>query len=135
MNIMKKSTETIKFRVRYQETDQMGVVYYANYLVWFEMVRTEFFRSRGVAYRELEKEYKIFVPVVESHCRYKIPLRYDDLVTVIADLIEINERYIVFDYEVKNDGNLTTTGSTKHVFVNQSGKPIRIPEFVLKAFK
>ena len=132
---MKKKTETIKFRVRYQETDKMGIVYYANYLVWFEMVRTEFFRSRGIDYRELENEHKIFVPVVESHCRYKVPLRYDDIVTVTTDITEINERYIVFDYEVKNGDILTTTGSTKHVFVDKKGKPIRIPDFILKSFK
>jgi len=129
-----KKTETIKVRVRYQETDQMGIVYYANYLVWFEMVRTEFFRSRGMEYKKLEEEDKIFVPVVEANCRYKAPLRYDDLVTVIAELTEVSQMYVVFDYEVKCGERLTTTGSTKHAFVNQNGQPIRIPDFVINAF-
>ena len=126
---------TINFRVRYEETDQMGVVYYSKYLVWFEMARTEFFRARGVEYRKIEDEEKIYVPVVEAYCRYRAPLRYDDEVTVTTKLTDIGATRITFEYEVKKDGEIKTTGRTKHAFVNSEGSPIPVPDRVRKAFK
>ncbi len=129
---MKK--HSIKLRVRYAETDQMGVVYYANYLVWFEVARTEFFRVMGVGYREMEERDKIYVPVVESFCRYKSPLRYDDLVTVDTSLAEMSATRMSFDYEVSANGKTAAVGRTKHAFINCKGKPIPAPSHVLKAF-
>jgi acyl-CoA thioester hydrolase len=124
---------TIEIRVRYEETDQMGVVYYANYLVWFEIARTEFFRARGVEYRKIEEEDKLYIPVAEAYCRYKAPLRYDDLVTVTARLTDAGNSRLSFDYEVKKDGKVTATGRTKHAFVDENGKPVSVPEKVRKA--
>src|ERR1700722_12234097 len=73
---------TVSIRVRYAETDQMGVVYYANYFVWFEIGRVELMRSLGFDYREIEEQAQCFLPVVEANCRYKVPARYDDLLTL-----------------------------------------------------
>ncbi len=123
---------SIQIRVRYAETDQMGVVYYSNYLVWFEIARTEFFRARGIEYRELEEKDHIFLPVVEAYCRYKAPLRYDDLVTVEVRLSEVTLTRIKFEYEVKYRDRVTTIGNTNHAFVDKKGSPIPIPEKVKK---
>ena len=112
----------------------MGVVYYSNYLVWFEVARTEFFRAMGVGYREMETRDKVYVPVVEAYCRYRSPLRYDDLVTVEAKLTDINATRLTFEYEVRSAGRLAATGNTKHAFINDKGKPIPIPPSVTKAF-
>jgi len=124
----------IEFRVRYEETDQMGVVYYANYLVWFEVARTEFFRALGVEYKKLEEKDKVYLPVVEAECRYKSPLKYDDVVTVVTSFHGASGASLVFDYEVKAHGKTKASGRTKHVFVNEKGKPIQIPAKVQKAF-
>ncbi len=121
---------TIQHRVTYKETDQMGVVYYSNYLVWFEMDRTEYFREKGLVYKDLEKKDKIYLPVAEAHCRYKTPLRYDDLVEISVELTEAGKTRITFEYEVKKDGTVMTTGYTKHAFVNGKGKPVEVPEKV-----
>ncbi len=125
----------LEVRVRYSETDQMGVVYYANYMVWFEMVRTEFFRNNGMSYRDLEKKDKIFLPVVEVSCKYKIPLKYDDKITVAAKLVEMGVSRIVFEYEIRRGDKLTTTGVTKHVFINEKGLPVRVPAKVRSKFQ
>lgn len=124
---------SIKLRVRYAETDQMGVVYYANYLVWFEMARTEFFRARGVDYSRIEQEKKIYFPVIESYCRYRSPLKYDDIVTVTVKLRDTGNSRIAFEYEVKKAVRTAATGHTTHTFVNKAGKPIPIPADVKKA--
>ncbi len=124
---------TTTFRVRYEETDQMGVAYYANYLVWFEVARTEYFREKGLEYRKMEDEDKLFIPVVEAYCRYKAPLRYDDLITVITTLTDVGATRMTFEYEVKRGEKLIATGRTKHAFVNEAGKPVPIPEKVKKS--
>ena len=95
------SEHTIELRVRYEETDQMGVVYYANYLVWFEVARTEHFRAKGIEYRKIEDEEKLYIPVIEACCRYKAPLKYDDLVTVTSKVTDAGSSRITFEYEVK----------------------------------
>ena len=118
---------SVELRVRYEETDQMGVVYYAKHLVWFEIARTEFFRAKGLEYRKLEEEDKIFIPVVEAYCRYKRPLKYDDMVTIIAELTDVGATRATFDYEVKRGDELAATGTTKHAFVDETGIPVPIP--------
>lgn len=130
-----KNQHAIELRVRYAETDQMGVVYYANYLIWFEVVRTEFFRDKGIEYRKLEEEDRIYLPVVESYCRYKAPLKYDDLVTVIAKLTDIGNMRITFEYEVKKQDRVTAIGETKHAFINEKGEPIPIPPKIRKVLE
>ncbi|MFH1846729.1 MAG: thioesterase family protein [Candidatus Omnitrophota bacterium] len=128
------STHSIELRVRYAETDQMGVVYYANYLVWFEIARTEFFRVKGIEYRKIEEEENVYIPVVEAYCRYRAPLRYDDLIVVTAGLTDVGAMRVTFDYEVTIGGKLAATGTTKHAFVNKEGIPIPIPAKIKKAF-
>jgi len=120
----------INFRVRYAETDQMGVVYYSNYLVWFEMARTEFFRSLGLDYAKMEKEKNIFLPVVESYCRYRSPLKYDDMVAVEVWIKEMGSSRLTFEYEVKRGAEAVTTGYTKHAFIDKNRKPLPIPDDV-----
>ncbi|MGB3241991.1 MAG: thioesterase family protein [Candidatus Omnitrophota bacterium] len=127
------SEHTIELRVRYEETDQMGVAYYANYLVWFEIARTEFFRAKGIVYRQIEEKDKIFLPVVEAYCRYRSPLRYDDLATITTKIAETGNSRISFDYEVKKGENVVATGKTKHAFINEKGKPIPVPAKVKNA--
>jgi acyl-CoA thioester hydrolase len=129
------SKHTIEVRVRYKDTDQMRVAYYSNYLVWFEEARTEFFRAKGMVYSAIEKEDKLFLPVVEAYCRYRSPLRYDDLFTVITTLDEIGKKRMVFSYEVKRGDTLIATGYTKHVLVDEESKPAQIPQKIERALK
>jgi len=118
---------TIELRVRYAETDQMGVVYYSNYLVWFEIARTELFRSKGADYSKIEQERGIFLPVAEAYCRYRFPLKYDDIVTVTVELADTGNSRLAFEYAVEKEGRTAATGYTRHAFVDKNGKPIAIP--------
>jgi len=113
-----------EIRVRYGETDQMGVVYYANYYVWFEVARNEFFRKLGFTYKTLERE-GLYLPVVESHCTYKSPARYDDLIAVQTKLVNLENATLRFDYNVinKEKGRVLAQGYTVHAFVNRRGRP------------
>jgi acyl-CoA thioester hydrolase len=117
-------------RVRYAETDQMGVVYYANYLVWFEIGRTDFCRSRGFAYREMESEDGLFIMVAEARCRYKAPARYDDDIEVRTSLREVRKRVLTFAYEVyRQPGEeLLAEGDTVHVVTDRDGHPRVLPD-------
>ncbi len=114
-------TET-KLRVRYKETDAMGIAYYANYLVWFEVGRTEWMRALGPSYGELERS-GIFLPVIRVTCEYKLPVRYDDELTVITRIENLGVVRLTFNYEIRHDGQLVARGSTEHAFVNAKGKP------------
>ena len=129
---MKK--HNIEVRVRYAETDKMGIVYHTNHFVWFEVARTEFFRALGLPYSELE-EKGYFLPVLKAHCEYKSHLGYDDEATVTAFIAAHKGTRISFHYEVRNksSGKLVATGYTVHAFMNSDGKPVKIPEEVLKA--
>ncbi|GAB6099261.1 thioesterase family protein [Halanaerocella petrolearia] len=110
-------------RVEYHETDQMGVVHHANYLHWFEVARTEYFRDKGCSYKELE-EVGVLLPVLEVNCNYHRPAKYDDLVTIIVKIKELKQVKISFEYQVKLEDELLMTGTTTHPFVNQDFKPI-----------
>jgi|SRR5262245_10702091 len=115
-------------RVRYGDSDQMGVAYYANYLVWFEVGRTEWLRARGYAYRTLENE-GVFLPVTEAYCRYLAPSRYDDLIYVVTKLGKLGRTVVRFDYRIlKEDGTLAATGHTEHCFLSREGRPVRAPD-------
>lgn len=120
----------VRFRVRYAETDQMRVVYHANYLVWFEMARTELCRIRGVRYRDMERDDQIRLAVVDVHCRYHAPALYDDEIVSEGRIAEANRRMLTFAYEIHNaeTGQLLVTGETKHVFLDAGGRPVRMPE-------
>src|ERR1700760_2672164 len=91
---------TTEVRVRYAETDQMGVVYYANYLVWFEIGRVELLRSLGLAYSQLEKEHKLILPVVEANCRYRSPARYDDEILIETKPAMLRGSVLKFAYRI-----------------------------------
>ncbi|GGF85943.1 hypothetical protein GCM10010912_34070 [Paenibacillus albidus] len=139
-------------RVRYQESDQMGVVYHANYLNWFECGRTEMFRELGFAYRELEKQ-GILLPVTTADLQFKSPARYDDYIAVFARLTTFSALRVVYEYEIrrlpgneesgplrpagnrgqegqfdplKPVGELLVTGSTSHVWLNREWRPTRL---------
>jgi acyl-CoA thioester hydrolase len=118
--------QTCTARVRYSETDKMGIVYNANYLVWFEMARTEYCRSFGKTYRGWEDQ-GYFLPVVETYCRFRSPASYDDLVSLYcrAPVEQIKPNSILFEYRVMIDAELLAEGWTKHAFVNSEGKVLR----------
>jgi acyl-CoA thioester hydrolase len=124
-----------RLRVRYAETDQMGVVYYANYLVWFEVGRTEWLRVTGATYRQLEAEGTI-LPVIAAHCEYHHPLRYDDEVDVRARATLLSPFRLRFDYDVVLAGapEASTTGWTEHCGVGPDGRPRRLPPIVRALF-
>jgi acyl-CoA thioester hydrolase len=115
-------------RVRYAETDKMGVVYYAHYLVWFEIGRTEWLRETGWTYRSMEDE-GLGLPVIEAHCEYKTSARYDDDLEIRTRARLVSPVRIGFDYEVvrRTDSQLIASGHTVHVTLDRSGRPVRLP--------
>ena len=116
-------------RVRYAETDQMGVVYHANYLIWMEVGRVELVRSRGFNYKDLEDTEGLFLTVVEAKCRYHSPARYDQEITVQTEVLTANPRLIEFAYEIRSihPDCLLVTGSTRHIWLNREWRPTRLP--------
>lgn len=116
-------------RVRYAETDQMGVAYYSNYLVWFEVGRGEYCRQRGFVYRDFEKENDAHLAVAEAHCRYHSPARYDDLLIIRTRVEEFRKRTVRFEYEIrkKEDEDLIAKGWTLHVVLDKKGKMKSFP--------
>jgi acyl-CoA thioester hydrolase len=121
----KNLSVTTEIRVRYAETDQMGVVYYANYLVWFEVGRNAFFKAVGDSYRNLEAE-GVMLPVVEAACRYLASAHYDDTVAIDTTLTALTVARLTFDYSLYRDGQLLAEGYTVHAFITKDGKPINI---------
>jgi acyl-CoA thioester hydrolase len=117
-------------RVRYAETDQMGVVYHANYFVWFEVGRVELFRALGVEYKRMELDDDCFITVAEAHCRYRHPAKYDDLLRVRTRIAEAKNRVVRFSYELfrEADNHLLATGTTVHVICGANGRPKMLPE-------
>jgi acyl-CoA thioester hydrolase len=122
-----------RVRVRYADTDQMGVVYYANYLVWFEVGRTEWLRESGWSYREMEQA-GISLPVIEAHCEYRHPARYDDEIEIRTEARVLTPVRIRFDYEARKtaDDTLSATGHTVHAALGTDGRPQRLPARVLE---
>jgi len=116
-------------RVPYADTDQMGVVYYANYLVYFERARTEWLRSLGITYKQLEND-GYYLPVCECSIKYCSSARYDDLLTICTTLSKIGAASIIISYEILCDGQKIATGLTTHPFVNKVLKPVKIPQKV-----
>ena len=115
-------------RVRYADTDRMGVAYYANYFVWFEVGRTEWFRATGTSYREIESD-GVWLPVVEAHCEYRQSARYDDDLEIHARATLMSPVRVRFDYEVhRPDGSVAAVGHTVHAAIDAEGKPRRLPE-------
>lgn len=116
------------FRVRYGDTDQMGMAYYANYLRWFEVGRAEMLRSLGSSYRAVE-EAGIRLPVLEARCRYLRPARYDDALVVETGILALRRAAVTFGYRVRlaEDDTLLAHGITEHCYLDPNGKPVRPP--------
>ena len=122
-------------RVIYGDTDQMGVVYYANYLRYFEAGRNEVLRARGVRYRDLERSHQLFLPVVDAQVSYKTPARYDDLLSVHTDLPRVGRASVRFAYEVRRDDQVIATGQTTHACVDGGGEIKPLPADLLELLR
>ena len=122
-------THETRIRVRYAETDQMGVVYYANYLVWMEVGRVGLCKATGFSYKDMEVEDGVMLAVAEAHCRYSFPARFDDEVVVTTSVAAASSRMVTFAYEMRlADGRKLAAGETKHIFVGRDMRPCRMPE-------
>ena len=124
-----RHTSSSVIRVRYAETDKMGVVYYANYLVWFEVGRTDLLRESGWNYRDMEVE-GFSLPVVEAHCAYRQPAKYDDEIEVRTTGAMLSPVRVQFTYEIVRVADAVTlaTGTTVHATLDRAGRPCRMPE-------
>ncbi len=122
---------TSRVRVRYADTDKMGVAYYANYFVWFEVGRTDLLRTSGWSYREMEAE-GFSLPVIDAQCAYRAPARYDDELEVRTSGILLSAVRVKFTYEIVRTADQLTlaTGTTVHAALNRHGRPSRLPERV-----
>ena len=130
-------TNETRLRVRYAETDQMGVVYHSNYFVWFEVGRVELLRQLGFSYREMEKNDGCGIAVIDARCRYKASARYDDEIIVRTRLELVRESLLQFAYELVrlDDGTMLAEGDTTHIVVNRDMQKTPLPEKYLTAFR
>jgi acyl-CoA thioester hydrolase len=125
---------TTEIRVRYAETDQMGIVYYANYLVWFEIGRVELLRSLGLAYSQLETDHQCILPVIEATCRYKCPARYDDQILIETRPSLLRQSVVKFAYRILRkapegeEPTLLAEGETVHVVCDDQLNKKPLPE-------
>ncbi|MGA2644102.1 MAG: thioesterase family protein [Candidatus Sulfotelmatobacter sp.] len=126
-----------RLRVRYAETDQMGVVYHSNHFIWFEVGRVELLRQLGFSYRDMEKTDGRFIAVVEAKCRYRAPVRYDEEVLVRTELLNVRDSVIHFGYELRrsDDGVLLAEGETTHIVTDADMKAAVLPKQYLDAFR
>ena len=124
-----------RVRVRYAETDRMGVVYYANYFVWFEVGRADWLRQTGWTYREMERD-GISLPVIEAQCEYRQPARYDDEIEIATKGTLVTPVRVRFDYELTraDDQGAIACGHTVHAAVDPGGRPCRLPARVREMF-
>ena len=122
-----------KLRVIYGDTDQMGVVYYANYFRYFEFARSEYFRARGGSYTEVEKD-GFMLPVIEATCSYRAPARYDDVLVVKVWIEHLKRASLRFQYEVRREGDpaVLVEGHTVHACINREGRPTAMPEALVR---
>ncbi|MCK6561484.1 acyl-CoA thioesterase [candidate division KSB1 bacterium] len=125
----------LQLRVRYADTDKMGVAYYANYLKWFEAGRTEMLRGTGLPYAEIE-QLGVALPVTEAYCSYRRPAYCDDLLRIVSRMREFPRASLRIEYEIFNQNDeLLATGYTTHVFINTGGKPVRPPRIFLQTLR
>jgi acyl-CoA thioester hydrolase len=124
-------------RVRYAETDQMGVVYHANHLIWFEVGRVELMRSLGFEYKRMETQDDCFIVVAEASCRYLHPARYDEQLRVRTRISQASNRIVKYSYEILRDSDerLIATGATTHVICGKDGKPKALPQKYQNKFR
>ena len=140
VNVNHPSTVTVnetRIRVRYAETDQMGVVYHANHFIWFEVGRVELLRQLGFSYKDMEREDDCFIAVVDARCRYRAPVHYDDEVIVRTYLKHVREKVIRFGYELRSadTGELVAEGETTHIVADAKMKPRVLPEKYMNVFR
>ena len=137
MKANKHALNETRLRVRYAETDQMGVVYHSNHLVWFEIGRVELMRQMGFSYRDLEREDARFIAVAEVTCRYRAPVYYDEEIVVRTRLKKVRDSVIIFSYELARaeNGDLLAEGETTHIVTDSDMKIAALPEKYLKAFR
>jgi acyl-CoA thioester hydrolase len=126
-----------RLRVRYAETDKMGVVYHSNHFVWFEVGRVELLRQLGFSYRDMEERDGRFIAVAEAKCRYRAPVRYDEEVLVRTELLNVRDSVIHFGYELRrvDDGTLLAEGETTHIVTDANMKIAVLQEKYLTAFR
>jgi acyl-CoA thioester hydrolase len=126
-----------RLRVRYAETDQMGVVYHSNHFIWFEVGRVELLRQLGFSYRDMESQDNRFIAVAEAKCRYRAPARYDEEILVRTQLLNVRESVVHFGYELRRatDGTLLAEGETTHIVTDADMKIATLPEKYLKVFR
>ncbi len=126
-----------RIRVRYAETDQMGVVYHSNHFIWFEVGRVELLRQLGFSYKDMETADDCFIAVVDARCRYKAPVHYDDEVVVRTYLKHVREKVIHFGYELlrAETRQLLAEGETTHIVANAQMKPRKLPEKYMSVFR
>jgi acyl-CoA thioester hydrolase len=126
----------VRLRVRYVETDQMGVVYHTNYLIWFELGRVELLRQLGFTYRDMEREDGCYIAVVNARCRYKIPARYDDQILVRTFFKNLRSSFIHFGYEILREPDMTllAEGETTHIVTDAQLQRRELPEKYKQAF-
>ena len=119
-----------KIRVRYAETDKMGIVHHSNYYVWFELGRSDYCRARGFSYLEMEEKDNLLMVVAESYCRYKSPAFYEDVLTVKTQIEKMKSRGIVFVYQIfrQSDETLIAEGKTTHIMTDHEKKIRTLPE-------
>lgn len=131
------SVNETRLRVRYAETDQMGVVYHSNHLIWFEIGRVELMRQLGFSYRDMERDDNCFIAVAEARCRYRAPIYYDDEVVVRTKLKSVRESVVHFSYELVREegGALLAEGETTHIVTDSKFKIAVLPEKYLKVFR
>jgi len=124
-------------RVRYAETDQMGVVYHSNYLIWFEIGRVELMRALGFEYKKMETDDDCYIVVAEASCRYLLPARYDELLRIRTRISQAGNRIVKYSYELlrDSDNHLLATGATTHVICGRDGKPKQLPEKYRNKFR
>ncbi len=134
---MNLTVHETRVRVRYAETDQMGVVYHSNHLIWFEIGRVEFMRQLGVSYRDLEREDGCYIAVAEVQCRYRAPVHYDEEVIVRTTLKHVRESVVQFGYELvlATNGKLLAEGETTHIVTDANMKVSALPEKYLELFR
>ena len=134
---MSAQVSEIRLRVRYAETDQMGVVYHANHFIWFEVGRVEFLRQLGISYRDMEQNHRCSMAVVDARCRYRVPARYDDEIIVRTQLKNVRDSLVHFGYQLvrASDGTLLAEGETTHLAIDGEMKVCAIPENYMSVFR
>ena len=125
-----------KIRVRYKETDQMGIVHHSNYYTWFEVGRTEFMRQQGISYRDMEKR-GLMLPLTETHCEYKQGAMYDDIVIIRTKMTAFSGVRITMEYEAirEHDGKLLARGKTVHAITDRNLKPVNLKKHAEELYR